>query len=176
MELKPQDVLVLLKVAVHPDARWTYAGLANALTMSPSEVHASVERSVTAGLAIKRGRGLWSPLGPALLEFCVHGVRYAYPAVAGPVRRGVPTSIGVAPLADQINSKPGEIPVWAHPAGTHRGPSLSPIYRTAPQAAIADPALHSVLALVDALRIGRSRERSLAAVLLRKRLGVRDEP
>ena len=47
-----------------------------------------------------------------------------------------------------------------------KGPTLSPIYRTAPQAALADPALHRLLALLDALRTGRARERSMASKLM----------
>jgi hypothetical protein len=55
--------------------------------------------------------------------------------------------------------------------GTVRGPSLSPLCKTAPDAALADPALHEMLALLDALRAGRSRERTLAE----KHLAVRME-
>ena len=44
MELKPQDLLVLLKVAAHPPQRWTYAALGEALAMSASETHACVKR------------------------------------------------------------------------------------------------------------------------------------
>lgn len=172
MELKPQDLLVLLKGAAHPDGRMTYAALGETLSMSPSEVHASVKRAVLAGLAVVRGRGDWSPVIPALLEFAVHGVRYAFPAVQGPARRGVPTSFGVEPLASQIRAGAGEVPVWAHAAGSMKGPSLSPLYRTVPQAALADPALHQLLALVDALRIGRARERELAKKLLAEALQV----
>lgn len=35
----------------------------------------------------------------------------------------------------------GEAPVWAYPDGKAKGPTLSPLYRTAAQAALADPAL-----------------------------------
>ncbi len=51
MELKPQDLLVLLKVAAHPPQRWAYA----ALSMSASETHASVKRAV-AFVAAKNSR------------------------------------------------------------------------------------------------------------------------
>lgn len=170
MELKPQDLLVLLKAAANPGQRWTYAGLAEALSMSTSEVHASVKRAVAAGLAVMRGRGDWSPVRPALLEFAVHGVRYVWPAVSGTVKRGVPTSFGAEPLAQHITAAPGEAPVWVHPGGSAKGPGLSPLYRTVPQAALADPALHRLLALLDALRAGRARERALAAELLQKEL------
>jgi hypothetical protein len=76
----------------------------------------------------------------------------------------------VEPLAGKISAAADEAPVWAHPAGKAKGPSLSPIYRSAPQAALIDPALHRLLALQDAIRTGRARERSLATNLLIKEL------
>ncbi|MBS0469171.1 MAG: MarR family transcriptional regulator [Proteobacteria bacterium] len=166
MDLKPQDLLVLLKVAAHPPQRWTYAALGEALAMSASEVHASVKRAVASGLAVAPARGEWSPVRPSLLEFMVHGVRYVWPATPGPVKRGVPTAFGTEPLASHLAAAPGDAPVWAHPTGSAKGPTLSPLYRTAPQAALADPVLHRLLALLDALRVGRARERRLAATLL----------
>lgn len=170
MELKPQDLLVLLKVAAHPPQRWTYAALGEALGISASEAHASVKRAVASGLAVAPGRGEWSPVRHSLLEFVLHGARYVWPAVPGPVKRGVPTAFGAEPLVNQLSVAPGEAPVWAHPTGSAKGPTLSPLYRTAPQAALADPALHRLLALLDALRTGRARERTLATQLMRAEL------
>lgn len=170
MELKPQDLLILLKVVAHPPQHWTYAALGEALAMSASETHASVKRAVASGLAVAPARGEWSPVRPNLLEFVLHGVRYVWPAIAGPVKRGVPTAFGAEPLTRLLTAAPGEAPVWAHPAGKAKGPTLSPLYRTAPQAALADPALHRLLALLDALRTGRARERSLAAKLMEAEL------
>ena len=57
MDLKPQDLLVLLKAAAHPPQRWTYASLGEALAMSASETHASVKRAVASGLAVAPARG-----------------------------------------------------------------------------------------------------------------------
>jgi hypothetical protein len=168
--LKPQDLLVLLKVAAHPPQRWTYAALGEALAISASEAHASVKRAVAAGLAVAPARGEWAPVRPNLLEFIVHGVRYIWPASLGAVKRGVPTAFGAEPLASQLTVAPGEAPVWAHPTGSAKGPAISPLYRTVPQAALADPALHRLLALLDALRTGRARERSLAAKLMEAEL------
>lgn len=82
----------------------------------------------------------------------------------------MPTSFGVAPLAGKISAAADEAPVWAHPTGKAKGPSLSPIYRSAPQAALLDPALYRLLALQDAIRAGRARERSLATDLLTREL------
>jgi len=166
MELKPQELLVLLKAAAHPGRRWTFAALAQALAMSAAEVHASVKRAVHAGLAVSKGRGDWSPVRPALIEFMVHGARYAFPATIGPAKRGIPTSFGAQPLSGLISASADEAPVWAHPKGNAKGPSLSPIYRAAPEAALSDPALYRLLALLDALRTGRARERELATKAL----------
>jgi hypothetical protein len=172
MELKPQDLLVLLKRAANPDRAWTYATLGEALELSASQVHRSVQRVIDAGMAISRGRGDWDVVPEALVEFAVHGVKYAFPARLGAVRRGIPTSFGASPLSAQISAAPGEAPVWPHPRGQLRGPALPPLHRGAPEAALADPALYEFLALLDALRVGRSRERSLAQKILSERLGA----
>lgn len=174
MELKPQDMLVLFKQVANADREWTYATLAEDLLVSASQVHRSVKRCVAAGLAVEKGRGDWQTVRTALLEFAVHGVRYAFPAVMGAPRRGVPTAFGAAPLDGQIRSSPGEVPVWPHAEGTVRGPSLSPLCRSAPDVALKDPAIYELLALQDALRMGRARERTLAAQYLKQRLGLAD--
>lgn len=174
MKLKPQDLLVLFKRVAHPDRSWTYATLGEALQLSASQVHRSVKRCLAAGLAVEHGRGDWQVVRGALLEFAVHGVRYAFPARPGAIRRGVPTAFGAPPLSEEIVASPGEAPVWPHPEGTARGPGLAPLGATAAQAALADPALHELLALQDALRMGRARERNLAAKHLRQRLGQGD--
>lgn len=170
MDLKPQELLVLFKVAAHAPRAWTYAELAEALHISSGEAHASVRRAKGAGLAVTTEGNRWVPVRSALLEFAVHGARYAFPATIGPVRRGVATSYGAQPLSMLVNASAEGAPVWPHVQGTVRGPSLSPIYRTAPQAALADPVLHEWLALLDALRAGRARERELARKLLSERL------
>lgn len=170
MELKSQDLLVLLKRVANPDKSWTYTSLGEALGLSASQVHRSVHRLTEAGLAVSKGRGDWDVVAEALLEFVVHGVRYAFPAKIGAVRRGVPTSFGAPPLSALITAAPGEAPVWPHPEGQARGPSLSPLYKQVPDAALADAALYELLALLDALRAGRSRERALAQKLLSERM------
>jgi len=42
--LKPQDIVVLLKVHSWQDRDWTYSTLASSLSMSASEVHAALKR------------------------------------------------------------------------------------------------------------------------------------
>ena len=52
-----------------------------------------------------------------------------------------------------------------------RGVTVEPLYKTAPAAALRDPFLYELLALIDALREGRARERKLAEKELIDRLG-----
>ena len=60
--------------------------------------------------------------------------------------------------------------MWPDPEGTVRGLAFSPLTRGTPKAARQDPALYEVLALVDAIRDGRVRERRYAEKELTARL------
>ena len=53
-------------------------------------------------------------------------------------------------------------PVWPWHDGDTRGGGSKPLYKDVPHAALRDPALHQLLALVDAIRDGRAREPNLA--------------
>lgn len=170
MTLKPQDVVVLLKLAVHPNAEWTYQRLAVELLISQSEVHAAVRRAVAAKL-MSNTTASGRPVRAALLEFLVHGVKYAFPAKRGEFTRGMPTAHAAPPLNKSIVANPNEPPpVWPYAEGTTRGYALAPLYPTVPQAAAKDAPLYESLALVDAIRDGRARERNLAAKELESRL------
>jgi hypothetical protein len=168
MGLKPQDVVVVLKLAsAGKDKAWTYPTLAVALAMSPSEVHASVRRATQSGLLEPTTRTVNRQ---ALLEFLVHGVKYAFPAERGGITRGLPTGHAAPPLRDHFRSSSEAPPVWADPEGPVRGEALEPLFRSVPRAARADAKLYEWLALVDAVRAGRARERELAVKELRSRL------
>jgi DNA-binding Lrp family transcriptional regulator len=96
--LKPQDVYVVLKlVAAGGSRRAPYSHLALELSMSPSEVHASVKRATASGLL--HGAALDdSPNVVALEEFLAHGLMYVFPAERGEMIRGVATSYGAPPM------------------------------------------------------------------------------
>ena len=170
MVLKPQDVVVAIKLAVQQDRkRPSFAKIANELKMSASEVHGAVKRCQSARLLGPNELG--DRANPAALEeFLIHGVKYAFPAQRGEPTRGVLTSYAAPPLAEMIGSSDELPPVWPYSEGQSRGVSLEPLYRTVPYAASLDRALYECLALVDALRDGRVRERQLAEKELRKRL------
>jgi hypothetical protein len=165
--LKPQDVVVVLKLSVANDPKLSYSALAGALGMSPSEVHAAVQRATQAGLLRPDSR---QPNRAAVLEFLVHGLKYAFPPDRSGVTRGMPTSHAAAPLSSKIVQGDDLPPVWPDPHGTVRGEALAPLYDSVPTAARNDAKLYECLALVDALRSGRARERKLAESMLRDRL------
>lgn len=169
--LKPQDVLVTLKVAVWPGGAWSFANLSKELDMSASEVHSATRRALASELLVRRADlGMLGVHRRNLLEFLVHGLRYTYPAERGAVTRGVPTA-GAAPIMARHLAPTAELPpVWPHPEGAVRGQSFKPLYRSAVSAAARDEKLYGALALVDAIRGGRARERAVATDLLRQLL------
>ena len=165
--MRGQDILVMLKLAANPGQAWSYPKLAQALRMSVSETHGAVARCAQAHLYNQHSR---SPQNSSLLEFLVHGIRYVFPASPGPVVNGLYTSFAAPPLSKDLRFESSEAPVMPFMDGPHRGPGIKPIYPTAPEAASEDPALYSLLALVDAIRTGRSRERKLAQARLTEAL------
>jgi hypothetical protein len=167
--LKPQDLVVLLKLLSLDDRVRTFNELGSDLAISASEVHASVGRAMKSRLLNNVDEHLHVAKA-ALREFLLHGAKYAFPPTFGAATRGVPTAYAAPPLASLI-SQPSELaPVWPDPAGERRGMALHPLYPTVPKAARADPVLYESLALFDALRSGAARERELASQLLGERL------
>ena len=164
--LKPQDIVVLLKVYGLKN-EWTYSELAKSLKMSSSEVHAALKRCSTSGLYNDKRRRV---LKPALSEFLIHGLKYVFPTQPGPLVRGMPTAHSAQPLKDLLVTSDRNIYVWAYGSGKVKGQEIKPLYRSVPEAVSSDPQLYEMLCLVDGLRVGKVRERELAASELRKRL------
>ncbi|MDB5852277.1 MAG: hypothetical protein JWR22_318 [Herminiimonas sp.] len=167
--LKPQDLLVSLKIAVHADREHTFSGLASELFMSASEVHASVRRAETSRFLSRAGTVVRA-IRSSLEEFIVHGVQYAFPPLLGSLTRGMVTGFAGPVLAVHFMSGDGLPPVWPDPEGETRGISLQPLYPSVPRACRIDQKLYDVLTLVDALRAGSAREREISSKLLLEHL------
>ena len=165
MIAKSLDVVVLLKLLLKKGPV-AYADLSKELFISASEIHAAVRRGIAAGLIDEQTR---TPRRKALADYLIHGVRYAFPAKMGPLARGTPTAYAAPPLSASI-SQDDLPPVWVDPEGKVKGISIEPLYRSVPSAVKSDPALYELLALVDALRMGRARERKLAEEQLSQRI------
>ena len=172
MILKPQDVVVLLMLVAIGAEPWTYQRIAVELKMSQSEVHAGVRRAVAARLMSDTTTVSGRVVRDALLEFLIHGIKYAYPPEHGALTRGVPTGYAAPPLNKVVNGSSDPPPVWPYAEGNVRGVAFSPLYPSVPSAALQDSRLYELLALVDAIRGGRARERNLAAKELELRLNV----
>ena len=169
MILKPQDIVVLLKLSTPECKDWSFASLAADLYMSPSEVHAGIKRATAARLFDETRR---KPVRKNLEEFLVHGVKYAYPPQHGALTRGIPTGYAAYPLNEKLAIGNNDVPpVWPHPEGDVRGYEFSPLYKSAPSAALKDKDLYALLAILDAIRDGRAREREMAIKELQSRLG-----
>lgn len=174
-QLKPQDVLVLLKLLLREDGVWSYPRIAAELGMSGSEVHAAVKRALAAKLAVPQEPRRIEVQAQNLLEFLVHGAKYAFPVARGPVTRGHPTSYAAPALRRRLVENEGLPPVWPDPEGPVRGESFSPLYASQAviRAILADSALYEAVALVDAIRGGTARERKAATELLERMLQTR---
>ena len=169
MVLKPQDVIVALKLCQYGGKRPPISQIAAELFMSASEVHAAIKRAQAAHLLHgpeMQGR----PNSKTLEEFLVHGLKYAFPPHHGGLTRGLATSYAAEPLCRYISLGNEPPPVWPSADGTVRGVALEPLYPSVPRAAKHDACLYEMLALVDAIRDGRARERKLAEKELVARL------
>lgn len=195
MILKPQDLLVALKLVALGSERWTYARLAKELGLSASEAHAGVQRCLRSGLLVENitvdlddqttreallSREIYpvkpirrrrpqasdsgNPVRPhdrLLAEFVIHGARFVFVPDRLPLAVGVPTSHSAPAFAGVF--APGSTDfVWPHPNGQVRGQGIEPLHPNVPFAAMQDAKLYEMLALFDALRVGRARERGMA--------------
>lgn len=165
--LKPQDILILLKIFVWRNRpNWRNLDIANELGLSQFEVSVGLERCRQSKLIDATKKQL---MRSALLEFLIHGIKYVYPAQLGSVCRGMPTAHSAPPLVTQMIVDDEERYVWPDEEGTSRGQALTPIYDTVPLAAKKDSEMYQLLALIDAIRIGRARDQSLAIEEFKKR-------
>ncbi|RMG66368.1 MAG: hypothetical protein D6722_15125 [Bacteroidetes bacterium] len=155
--MRPQDIVVLLKLVALGEARPYIKDLAASIHLSQSETSQSLARSIYAGLLAEDQRTV---MRGALFDFLRYGLRYVFPQRPGALVTGMPTAYAAPPLASELAY--GLPLVWPWAQGAVQGQSLAPLYPTVPAACAEDPALHSLLALCDALRTGQRREVNLA--------------
>ena len=164
--LRPFDVAVALRLLLVPEDR--YEPLAAALATSTSAVHRSVARLQQAGLCEPGSRTVNRA---ACREFLAHGVRFAFPAVHGPERVGMPTA-GAHPALEVLFAEGHRMPtlVWPMEGGTARGGTLVPLFNGLTKVAARDERLHHLLACVDVIRVGNGVQRAMAVEVLDHRV------
>lgn len=164
--LSPIDIAVAVVLAENPGAK--FEQLSEILGVSVSKAFDAVKRLTKAGLMLPQGRRVDRL---ALLEFLEHGMRYVFPAEPGRMKMGVPTAHSGPILSLEIDSG-GEVYVWPSPNGPARGREIAPLVPKASELPVRSHQTYEALSLVDALRVGRARERKLASLALRRRFNM----
>ena len=167
MNLKPQDLVVALKIFTLRNVKWNQRHLAQSLSMSLSEINGAIKRSIRAGLMIRGDRRNDAPQSVpyALQEFITHGVRYVFFVEKGVKARGVPSGLIGAKLGQSFaNEEESDVLVWPFSQGKVRGVGIKPLYNSIPKVIEKEENRHlyTLLSLVDVIREGRSREREIA--------------
>ena len=167
--LKPQDIVVLMKILSKKSEPWAQGALAVELGMSASEVNAAIKRLLKANLVRKADRRI-KPINAAVEEFLLHGLKYAFPAERGEPTRGLLAAHAADVFRGKLTSGDELPPVWPDAQGDAKGYTLKPLYRSVPFAVKEDNALYDYLAIADVLRSSSARDRQVAAKLLKQKL------
>jgi hypothetical protein len=177
---RPQDVVLLLKLVAHADRAWLGKDLAQSLHLSASEVSEALARCRFSRLLAADPQAL-RVQRHALLDFLCSGLPYAFAVQPGAPARGLATGASAPPLVQTFGPDLWSIPlvqtfgpepayVWPGAMGSQWGIAVEPLYPQAPAAAQQDAQLYGLLALTDALRLGRPREVKLARQLVEQQL------
>jgi len=167
--MKPQDIVVLAKLLSYQkkEVRWTQATLAEELCLSPSQVNYAIKRLLATrllNLVRLESERKPVPFNQLCEEFFIHGVKFVFPPVFGSQCSGIPTGYAAPPLNKIIAGGSDLVPVWpVYGQGTVRGIELKPLYPCVPKSLMKfpDQYFYELLALLDAIRSGRARERNI---------------
>jgi hypothetical protein len=167
--MRPQDIVILLKMITMGDQKWSIAEMSDVLLLSMGEISKAMKRNITAGL-VSADRMYVNKL--ALREFLIYGLKYVFPPQLGAPARGIATAHSASPVNLHIVEN-GEKYVWKYYKGTKRGNSIVPLYDKIPKIVENQPKLYELLTITDTLRIGKKREIEIAIEELDKRLNDR---
>jgi hypothetical protein len=153
----------------HIESNFSVRSLENYTGISKSQISLSLNRMNDVGLA-KPDRRLNIPKvnTKALLEFIAYGIKYVFPAKESQLSRGIATSIAAPVLNGKLMSSGDLPPIWSHSKGNTKGLAIEPLHPNVFHAIQQDGRLYALLALTDAVRIGRPRERNLALDMMEK--------
>lgn len=164
--MRPQDIVVLLKIIAIKHNEWKYADLAYALQISASEITEALNRSKIAGLIDAKKRKVHIN---SFREFLIYGLKYVFPVEPGAIVRGIPTAHSALPISEHIFTGM-DVYVWPYAKGNVRGQAIEPLYKTIPAIVQKDNLFYELLVIIDTLRVGRIREIKIAIEELEKRL------
>jgi hypothetical protein len=163
--MRPQDIVILLKILSIDQQDWQYRDLSAQLHISVSEISESLNRSHIAGLIDQTRRNVYRQ---SILEFIEHGLHYVFPQIPGTFVTGVPTAHSHSFFKKHFNSEYNY--VWPDENGKIKGLSIIPLHKGVPAAVQNDEKLYRWLAAIDIIRVGRVREIKLALDMLKKEI------
>lgn len=150
---------------------YSVRGLEASLGVSKTEVAAALKRCQEVGLLRVSFQTKLSIVNrKPLLDFVEYGLRFVFPVRPAEITRGIPTSFAAPVLAGKLMSGGDIIYVWPDAYGNRKGQSVDPLFKSVPKAVKKDPLLYEYLALIDAVRMGNSREARLAIEMLRDKV------
>ena len=153
-------------------ARYSVRALAEETGISKTQVSLALNRCLEVGLARQdRKTGVPRANTKALFDFIVHGLRYVFPVRPGEITRGIATSFAAPVLEGRLFSSGELAMVWPDAKGNTKGQAVEPLFKSAPYAVRRDREMYAMLALADAIRLGKPRESKLATNLLAEYLG-----
>ena len=162
--MRPQDIVILLKMTIFPEnSGWKMMDLVTSLHLSQSEISESLNRSSIAGLTDITKRKV---MRLSLMEFLEYGIHYVFPQHPGALVRGIPTAHSHPDMKKKIISS--EDYVWADADGKVRGQAIEPLAKSVVKSVKQDEQLYKLLALVDVIRVGKTREIKIALTELKK--------
>jgi len=169
-QLRDYDIVVALWLTKRPEWATRLPELAHVLGFPEQEAD-----RVPARLTVSKLFNPESQLVDAngLVSILRAGLQKAFPAEnqqAPENVRGVRTGLEATPFREQLLTDAHVLRVWKTADGDAKGQELSPLCPNAPALAHSDREMYEILALVDTLRFGRARERSVALDALRQRL------
>lgn len=165
--MRPQDVVILLKMLTIGQENWQFKDIASGLELSPAEVSESLNRSLLAGLVDETRREVKRL---SLAEFIQHGLHYVFPQAPGAMVNGVVTAHSHPYFRKQFHAEFKY--VWPMASGEARGLAIEPLYAAQPAAALKDEKLYLLLACIDIVRVGRAREIKMAIDVLKQHLAA----
>ena len=163
--MRPHDIAILLKIASKGREKWYMKDLAYELGISASEISESINRSVIAGLMSSDKKTLKKL---SLLDFLKSGLRYVFPQQTGSMVRGIGTAHSAPPLNNEIISE--EQFVWPFGKGNIRGQAIEPLHVNTPEACLRDNKYYELMALTEAIRIGKVREQNIAFEMIKEKI------
>lgn len=166
--MRPQDVVILLKIIALSNEAWRHIDIANGLNISQSEVSEALNRCSISKLIDSNKRNVNIN---SFSEFLMYGLKYVFPALPGAMVKGVATAHSASPIKEHF-ADDTEVYVWPYVKGNQRGQAIEPLYKTLPSAIEGDQLFYELLTIVDTIRVGRAREVKIAFDELKKRLNA----